>query len=121
MTKSQRQKEKAGVVVDPERRRSHMHDLIRKLAKAAKGMVYPDNEHELLEQAVFSVECPNIVCGKFDQKYLALPQEILITAMKEHQGFFSVVDEKGKLLARFLAPTNMNLSKMDLIRVGNDC
>ena len=40
--------------------------------------------------------------------------------MKEHQGFFSVVDPNGQLLARFLAPTNMNLQKMDLIRVGNE-
>ncbi len=112
--------ERAGVIANPDRRRSEMQKLIKKLAKAAKGDVYPDNEQELLEQAVFSVEYPNILCGKFDRKYLALPQEILITAMKEHQGFFSVVDPKGKLLARFLAPTNMNLSKMDLIRVGNE-
>ena len=112
--------ERAGVIANPDRRRSEMQKLIKKLAKAAKGDVYPDNEQELLEQAVFSLEYPNILCGKFDRKYLALPQEVLITAMKEHQGFFSVVDPKGKLLARFLAPTNMNLSKMDLIRVGNE-
>ena len=102
---------KAGVVVDPDGRRKEMQALITKLAKSVKGMVYSDHAQDLLEQAVFSVECPNIVCGRFDRKYLALPQEILITAMREHQGFFAIVDGQEKLLPWFLAPTNMNLSK----------
>lgn len=112
--------EHAGVVADPLRRRATMEGLIKSLAKGVKGTAYQGNHDELLEQAVFSVECPNIVCGEFDKKYLALPSEVLITSMKEHQGFFSVVNSKQALLPRFLAPSNMNISNMDLITVGNE-
>ncbi len=110
----------AGVVADPLRRRTIMQSQIHTLAKAVKGQAYPANRDELLEQAVFSAECPNLVCGAFDKKYLELPPEVLITSMKEHQGFFSVVDSKQVLLPKFLAPTNMKIPKMDLIRVGNE-
>jgi len=112
--------ERAGVVADPLRRRAIMQSQIHTLAKAVKGQAYPANRDELLEQAVFSAECPNLVCGAFDKKYLELPPEVLITSMKEHQGFFSVVDLKQVLLPKFLAPTNMKIPKMDLIRVGNE-
>jgi len=112
--------ERAGVVADPLRRRAIMQSQIHTLAKAVKGHAYPANRDELLEQAVFSAECPNLVCGAFDKKYLELPPEVLITSMKEHQGFFSVVNSKQVLLPKFLAPTNMKIPKMDLIRVGNE-
>jgi glycyl-tRNA synthetase beta chain len=112
--------ERAGVVADPLRRRATMEGLIKSLAKGVKGKAYQANHDELLEQAVFSVECPNIVCGEFDKRYLALPSEVLITSMKEHQGFFSVVNSKQALLPRFLAPSNMKISNMDLITVGNE-
>jgi len=112
--------EKAGVVADPSRRRAIMERQIQNLLKEVKGKVYQANYAELLDQAVFSVECPNIVCGTFDKKYLQLPPEVLITSMKEHQGFFSVVNSKQALLPRFLAPTNMKIPKMDLMRVGNE-
>lgn len=112
--------ERAGVVVDPMQRRVAMQNQILKHAKAAKGKVYPTHYDELLDQAIFSVECPNVVSGEFDKKFLQLPSEVLITSMKEHQGFFSVVNTKGGLLPRFLAPTNMKIPKMDLITVGNE-
>jgi glycyl-tRNA synthetase beta chain len=112
--------ERAGVVADPLRRWATMHSQIHTLAKAVKGHAHPAHHDELLEQAVFSVECPNLVCGAFDKKYLELPPEVLITSMKEHQGFFSVVNSKQVLLPKFLAPTNMKISNMDLITVGNE-
>lgn len=112
--------EKAGVVADPLRRRVVLQGLIKALGKSVKGQAYQANHDELLEQAVFSLECPNLVCGSFDKKYLALPSEVLITSMKEHQGFFSVVNAKGSLLPQFFAPTNMRIPNMDLITVGNE-
>jgi len=112
--------ERAGVVADPLRRRATMHSQIHALAKAVKGHAHPAHRDELLEQAVFSVECPNLVCGTFDKKYLELPPEVLITSMKEHQGFFSVVNSKQVLLPKFLAPTNMKIQNMNLIMVGNE-
>ncbi len=111
---------RAGVVVDPVRRREVLAGQLKQLARAVSGRVYQANHEELLEQAVFSLECPNIIGGTFDENYLALPPEVLITSMKEHQGFFSVVNRKGELLPRFFAPTNMNVKNMALITVGNE-
>ena len=45
---------------------------------------------DLLDQAVYTTECPNAIIGSFKPAYLDVPQEILITSMKEHQGFFSL-------------------------------
>ena len=109
-----------GVVVDPARRREVLTGQLKQLARSVKGRVYQDNYEELLDQAVFSLECPNVVGGTFDRTYLAVPQEVLIASMEEHQGFFSVVNRKGELLPRFFAPTNMDLRNMELIRVGNE-
>ena len=111
---------RAGVVVDPVRRREVLAGQLKQLARSVSGRVYQANHEALLDQAVFSLECPNILGGTFDETYLALPQEVLITSMKEHQGFFSVVNRKGELLPRFFAPTNMNVKNMELITVGNE-
>lgn len=109
-----------GVVADPVWRREVLAGQLTRLARSVKGRVYQANHEELLDQAVFSLECPNVVCGTFDQAYLAVPHEVLIASMEEHQGFFSVVNRRGKLLPRFFAPTNMDLRNMELIRVGNE-
>ena len=112
--------EQAGVVADPEQRRIIMQSRMNILVRAVEGKVYQASYGELIEQAVFSVECPNVVCGTFDKQYLKLPSEVLITAMKEHQGFFSVINTKQALLPNFLAPSNMKIPTMDLITVGNE-
>ena len=111
---------RTSVVVDPARRREMLAGQLKQLARSVKGRVYQANHEDLLDQAVFSLECPNVLSGTFDRDYLAVPQEVLIASMEEHQGFFSVVDRKGELLPRFFAPTNMSVKNMDLIRVGNE-
>lgn len=110
----------SGVIVDPARRREALVEKLEQLSRSVKGRVYQANHEELLDQAVFSLECPNILAGTFDETYLAVPAEVLIASMEEHQGFFSVVDRKGRLLPRFFAPTNMNVKNMELIVVGNE-
>ena len=111
---------RGGVVVDPAKRREVLVGQLKQLARSVNGRVYQANQEELLDQAVFSLECPNILSGTFDKTYLAVPAEVLIASMEEHQGFFSVVDRKGALLPRFFAPTNMNVKNMELIIVGNE-
>ncbi len=111
---------RAGVMVDPVRRRAVLEQRLQRLARSANGRVYQDNQDVLLEQAVFSLEWPNVLSGTFDPCYLALPPEVLIASMKTHQGFFSVVNQRHALLPRFFAPTNMNLKNMERIRVGNE-
>ena len=111
---------RGSVVVDPVRRREVIAGQLKQLARSVNGRVYQANHEELLDQAVFSLECPNVLSGTFDENYLALPPEVLITSMKEHQGFFSVVNRKGELLPRFFTPTNMNVKNMELITIGNE-
>ena len=109
-----------GIVGDPGERRKIIQTQIEELAESANGQIFGGNKKELLEQAVYSVECPQAILGEFDPEYLALPPEVLITAMREHQGFFSLVGRDGGLQSRFVAVTNMKIPNMDLIRVGNE-
>ena len=72
-------------------------------------------------QAVFSTEWPFAVLGNFKAEYLTVPADILMTSMKEHQGFFSVREAKtGQLAPHFLAVANTQLKDMSLIRAGNE-
>jgi glycyl-tRNA synthetase beta chain len=111
--------ERAGVIVDPDRRRSLIQEQLQQLcAKAGVGLNVDDS---LLDQAVFTTEWPYSVLGSFKQEYLAVPSEILMTSMKEHQGFFSVRDKKtGRLAPHFIAVANNQLKDMSLIRAGNE-
>lgn len=109
-----------GVEVDPDERRSIIQSQVTALAKSARGQVYAEDAGELLEQAVFSVECPQSILGRFNPEYLTLPKEVLITSMKEHQGYFSLIGRDGALLPKFIAVTNTRSSTMDLIRKGNE-
>jgi glycyl-tRNA synthetase beta chain len=110
--------ERHGVIVDQDRRRAMILEQLASLAKSARGQLHQDDD--LLEQAVYMVECPHTILGSFNPQYLSLPKEILMTSMKEHQGYFSLVDQKGTLLPNFLAVTNMKLANMQLIREGNE-
>ncbi len=110
--------ERHGVIVDQDRRRAMIVEQLASLAKAARGHLHQDDD--LLEQAIYMVENPHTILGSFKPHYLTLPKEILMTSMKEHQGYFSLIDQKGALLPHFLAVTNMKLTNMQLIREGNE-
>ncbi len=111
--------ERRGVIVDPERRRATIREQIERLCvKAGVGLNADD---ALLNQAVYTSEWPYAVLGSFKPEYLEVPSDILITSMKEHQGFFSVRDKKsGKLAPHFIAIANNEPKKMSLIRTGNE-
>jgi len=111
--------ERAGVIVDSERRRQVIEDQLTRLC--AKSGVVLNADESLLEEAVFTTEWPSTVLGSFKPEYLSVPSEILITSMKEHQGFFSVRDGKtGRLAPHFLAVVNNQPKDMSLIRAGNE-
>jgi glycyl-tRNA synthetase beta chain len=109
--------EKAGVIVDMERRRAIITEQIESIAKQKKGLLVWDDA--LREQAVFSVEMPQAIIGSFDPRYLDLPKDVLMTAMKEHQGYFSLLAKNGNLLPHFVAVVNMRGSE-EKIRAGNE-
>jgi glycyl-tRNA synthetase beta chain len=111
--------ERQGVIPDPERRRRMIEEQIATLCKKTGFMLNVDGD--LLDQAVYTTECPNVIIGSFKPAYLEVPQEILITSMKEHQGCFSLRHkETGKLVPHFIAVANNELKNMSLIREGNE-
>jgi glycyl-tRNA synthetase beta chain len=111
--------ERQGVIPDPERRRRMIEEQVATICKSAGFRLNIDAD--LLNQAVYTTECPNAIIGSFKEAYLDVPEEILITSMKEHQGFFSLRHkETGKLVPHFIAVTNNRAKDMGLIREGNE-
>jgi len=111
--------EKHGVIVEPEMRRVAIEKQLEQVC--AQAGVTLNADEALLDQAVFTTEWPWAVLGSFKPEYLAVPSEILMTSMKEHQGFFSVRDKKsGRLAPHFIAVANNRLKDMSLIRAGNE-
>ncbi|HJU06053.1 MAG TPA: glycine--tRNA ligase subunit beta [Nitrospiraceae bacterium] len=107
-----------GVVPDQEQRRTIILNELADLSTSAHGILHRDDE--LLEQAIYTVEYPHAILGTFNQQYLEVPKDVLMTAMKEHQGFFSLTADSGALLPAFISVTNMKLPEMQLIREGNE-
>jgi glycyl-tRNA synthetase beta chain len=111
--------ERQGVIVDPTRRRETIREQVDRLC--AKAGVELNTDKALFDQAVYTTEWPYAVLGNFRPEYLDIPSEILITSMKEHQGFFSVRDKKsGKLAPHFIAIANNAPKNMSIIRTGNE-
>jgi glycyl-tRNA synthetase beta chain len=111
--------ERQGVIPDPERRRHMIEEQMATLCKKTGFTLNVDGD--LLDQAVYTTECPNAIIGSFKPAYLEVPQEILMTSMKEHQGFFSLMHkETGKLVPHFIAVSNNRAKDMGLIREGNE-
>ncbi len=109
-----------GVLVDPEERRMVISQQITALVKSAKGQIDPIHRDELVEEAVWGVEYPQAIIGTFKKEFLSIPKTVLISSMKEHQGFFSVVTKEGALLPKFVAVTNMPWGDSGLIIKGNE-
>ena len=111
--------ERQGVIPDPQRRQRVIEDQIAVICKKTGFRLHLDSD--LLDQAVYTTECPNAIIGSFKEAYLEVPQEILVTSMKEHQGFFSLMHkDTGKLVPHFIAVTNNRAKDMGLIREGNE-
>jgi len=110
--------EAAGVVADPaERRRRIERALIR---AAARLDAVPVSDEALLEEVSYLVEWPGVVEGRFDSRYLDLPDELLTTTLRHHQKCFSVRDAEGALCAGFLAVANTDDDPVGHIRRGNE-
>jgi glycyl-tRNA synthetase beta chain len=108
----------ASVIVDPAERKKKIEDeMIREGAKVS-GRVLKDED--LLNEVNFLVEYPVALCGTFDSKFLSLPREILIHSMKEHQRYFPVVDDHGKLLPYFICISNIHPKNREVVVKGNE-
>jgi glycyl-tRNA synthetase beta chain len=92
------------VLVEPEERKAMVVKEITRAAKEVGGHILPDEE--LVETVANLVEYPHAIAGTFDQKFLDLPKDALITSMREHQKYFAVLDDSGRLKANFIAINN---------------
>ncbi len=92
------------VVVDPQERRWLIKDMVRKAAAGIGGV--PSEDPELISTVANLVEYPSAVSGSFERSFLSLPEAVLVTAMKEHQRYFSVRDTSGRLMPGFVAVNN---------------
>ena len=110
--------ETAHVIVDIARRRRMVVDEVTRAAQAAGGGVLQDEE--LVDIVTQLVERPVAVTGHFDADFLKLPQEILITAMREHQKYFAVVDRQNRLMANFVAVNNTATQDPVLVAAGHE-
>lgn len=111
--------EKNNVVPDPEKRKEVIRKDTEAAAKKIGGAVKEDPE--LLETVVNLVEHPTVLVGEFEKKYLRLPEEVLISVMKNHQKYFPVYSEKtGKLLPSFIFVCGTPVKDRQVIIRGNE-
>lgn len=106
------------VLVDVEERQALILEQINKLAADKNWTIAVKDD--LLEEVLFLVETPTVLFGTFDPAFLNIPQEVLITSMREHQRYFPVLDASGKLLPFFVTVRNGNAESLDVIAKGNE-
>jgi glycyl-tRNA synthetase beta chain len=109
---------KAHVIVDVEERKEMVRKEIEAAAKALGGKILPDEG--LVDIVANLVEIPIATGGKFDDVFLELPREILITSMREHQKYFAVVDDNDQLMPCFVAVNNTRTKDLDLVATGHE-
>jgi glycyl-tRNA synthetase beta chain len=103
--------------------RTEREHQIRKALDAATRMIPGARWREdksLLDTVVNLTEFPSAILGNFDPRFLALPEEVLVTVMRDHQKYFAVEDATGKLLPHFLTVLNTDADPQGLIRHGNE-
>lgn len=106
------------VIVDVAEREKLIIAQIEELA-ADKGWEIAIKE-DLLEEVLFLVEIPNVLFGTFDPAFLHIPQEVLITSMREHQRYFPVFNKEGQLQPNFVTVRNGDRRSIELVAKGNE-
>ncbi len=106
------------VIVDPQERKEIISSGIKAIAAEVGGTLNLDAE--LLDEVVNLVEYPVPLCGHFDEEFLQLPGELLITSMKEHQRYFTLTNKQGKLLPRFITISNIEATDPQVVINGNE-
>ncbi|EOJ59552.1 glycine--tRNA ligase subunit beta [Enterococcus faecalis] len=106
------------VVVQPNERKQMIVDQANALAAEKKWQLALDEE--LLEEVTNLVEYPTAFVGSFDEKYLSVPDEVLVTSMKEHQRYFEVRNDQGLLMPHFIAVRNGDNVHLENVIKGNE-
>ncbi len=103
------------VIADPEKRKARIK---AELARVTKGKGQLHEDEALLAIVTNLTEYPTAILGKFDQRYLNLPAEVLITCMRHHQKYFTLVDSQARLLPYFVGISNGDPKAAGVIREG---
>lgn len=106
------------VIVDQERRKETIRKETHRIAKTTGGHLLPDEA--LLDEVTYLVEYPSAIIGTIPAEFLVVPKEVLITSMRSHQRYFSVIDEAGKLLPYFITIPNTLAEDPAVVVKGNE-
>ena len=106
------------VMVDQDARRELISKQLHDIATSKNASIVWDDD--LLEEINYLVEWPTALCGGFEESYLALPDAAIITPMKDHQRYFPLVDQDGKLLPMFLTVRNGSDHSIEVVQAGNE-
>lgn len=106
------------VLADQRARRLAVEEQVARVAARRGGRVVADEE--LADINTFLVEWPAALDGAFDARYLDLPREVIVTALREHQRFFAIETPEGALLPGFVTVRNGDERGLDLVRKGNE-
>ncbi|NJE62831.1 glycine--tRNA ligase subunit beta [Enterococcus durans] len=105
------------VIAAPQKRQQMIVEQAEELAQKNNWVI--DLDATLLEEVNNLVEYPTVFAGDFEEKYLSVPEEVLVTSMKEHQRYFEVRNEEGLLLPHFISARNGDYVKLDNVIRGN--
>ena len=106
------------VIVDFEERKQAIVNQIERCASSQSVEAVIDDD--LLSEVTALVEWPVAVVGRFDEDFLSMPEEVLITSMQDHQKYFPMRDSNGKLIAQFITVSNIESHHPETVRLGNE-
>jgi glycyl-tRNA synthetase beta chain len=110
---------RAAKVLGRDERKHQIRKALDAATRTIPGARWREDE-TLLDTVVNLTEFPSVTLGSFDPQFLALPQEVLVTVMRDHQKYFALEDSDGQLLPHFLAVLNTDGDPQGLIRHGNE-
>lgn len=106
------------VLADFDARKQSIRHQVTELAESIGGVAELDED--LLDEVTALNEWPHAVMGDFDESFLAVPSEALISAMKGHQKYFHILDASGKLMAKFITISNIESCNPESVKKGNE-
>ena len=110
--------EQGHVVADFCKRRSMILEQINEAAKSLGGQI--EDDPNLLDEVSGLVEYPSPIVGGFEEVFLEVPQECLVSSMRDHQKYFHVLNAHGKLMPHFITISNINSSNPIQVQEGNE-
>ena len=108
----------AHVIPDLDARRELIRKMVERDALQAGGRAVVDQD--LLDEVAALVEWPAPITGEFETRFLEVPQEALIATMQSNQKYFPLVDDDGRLMAKFITIANITTPRPDVVRAGNE-